>query len=700
MFPKLFTIHYSLFTIHYSLIYLSGDILSRKKWVVSHCDKDLAATIAENCGIEPFAAFLLCARGMTDEFEIESFLYDTDLIDPFTLPDMEKACERIHNAIENGEKITVFGDYDADGVTSTALLYSYLLKNGASVDYYIPDRTGEGYGMNTDAIDALKARGTSLIVTVDNGISALEEVNHANALGLDVVITDHHKAGEALPNAVAVVDPHREDCYCEFREWAGVGVAFKLICALDGSEGYSLLEEYGDIVALGTVADIVSLKSENRIIVRSGVAFMNAALNDGSLRKGFKALIEVSGSQGSLDATSLAFRFAPRINAAGRMGSAERALKLLLTDDIREACALAEEISEANAQRQAIEGDITKEAIEIIEKNPHIKYNRVIVVEGKGWHQGVIGIVASRLVEKYGKPCIVITENDGVGKGSGRSLGEFSLYDALSYCADSLVQYGGHTLAAGLTVEKENIEIFREKINEYAKKTDIPVATLNIDCKLNPASISTELLSSIALLEPYGAENPSPVFGLYNMEIGSLQPVGNGKHLRLNVKKNGYTLSAIMFSQSLEGFPFSEGDKVDLAIKLSENEYMGKVKVNIQVKDIKLSGSNDEKLLLAERDYEDFSKGESLEKGKLFVDRDFCGKIYKYIKSNNGWKYSAELLCHRLGLSEDYYLSCKVGLDILSQLGIVVLKDGKYYLPKENVKNPLENSPIFKRATE
>ncbi len=673
--------------------------MSRKKWVVADCNKEIAADIAENCGIEPFAALLLCARGMTDEFEIESFLYDTELIDPFTLPDMEKACERIHKALETGEKITVFGDYDADGVTSTALLYSYLSEKGASVDYYIPDRTGEGYGMNLSAVDALKERGTSLIITVDNGISAIEEIEYAKTLGIEVVVTDHHRVGEVLPDAVAVVDPHRTDCYCEFREWAGVGVAFKLICALDNSEGYELLEQYGDIIALGTVADIVSLKSENRIIVRSGVAFMNAALQDGTLRKGFKALISESAIQTPLDANSLAFRFAPRINAAGRMGSAERALKLLLTDDLKEACELAAEISEANAQRQAVESEITGEAIEIIEKNPHIKYKRVIVVEGEGWHQGVIGIVASRLVEKYGKPCIVISENDGIGKGSGRSLGEFSLYDALSYCNSCLVQFGGHILAAGLTVEKSNIDIFRDRINQYAKEQENPVAVLNIDCKLNPASISTELISSISLLEPYGAENPSPIFGLYNMEIGSVQPVGNGKHLRLNIKKKGYSLSAILFSTTLEEFSFAEGDKVDLAVKLTENEYMGKVKVNIQVKDIKLSGSNDEKILTAQRDYEDFYAGESLDEDKIFVDRDFCGKIYKYIKQNNGWRYSAELLCHRLGLGEDYLLSCKIALDVLTELGIVLLDGEKYVLPKGNVKNSLENSEIFKRAT-
>ncbi len=675
-----------------------GDILSRKKWVIAQSDKERAADIAENCGIEPFAAFLLCSRGMTDEFEVESFLYDTDLIDPFTLPDMDKACQRILDAMEKGEKITVFGDYDADGVTSTALLYSYLLSQGASVDYYIPDRTGEGYGMNNCAIDTLKQRNTSLIITVDNGISAIEEIAYAKSLGIDVVVTDHHKVGEVLPDAVAVVDPHREDSLCEFSEWAGVGVAFKLVSALSGDDGYEILDRYGDIIALGTVADIVSLKGENRIIVRSGVAFMNACIEDGTIRKGFSALIEESGNQQSLDASSLAFRLAPRINAAGRMGSAERALKLILTEDSEEAIDIAKEISDANAQRQAIEAGITEEAIEIIEKNPGIKYNRVIVVSGENWHQGVIGIVASRLTEKYGKPCIVISKNDGVGKGSGRSIDGFSLYDALSYCSEILVQFGGHVLAAGLTVNEDEIDEFIKKINEYAKLSEQPVSTLNIDCKLNPASINTEILSAIKILEPFGAENPQPLFGLYGMEIASIQPVGNGKHLRLTVRKNGCSISAILFSATAEDFPYAIGDKVDLAVKLSENEYMGKVKVNVQIRDIKLSNFSDDTVISAEQDYENFYLGEEIEENKIRVDREFCGKVYKFIKSNNGWNYSAELLCHRLGLSDEFVLSCKISLDVLQELGTILYKDGKYILPTENIKTSLENSEIFRKV--
>ena len=674
--------------------------MNRKKWVVSSCDRDAAATIAENCGVEPFAAFLLCSRGMTDEFEIESFLYDTDLIDPYTLPDMEKAVERVNQALENGERITVFGDYDCDGVTSTALLYSYLSSRGANVDYYIPDRSGEGYGMNLGAIDQLKNRGTNVIITVDNGISAVEEIAYAKALGIDVVVTDHHRVGDVLPDAVAVVDPHREDCFCEFSDWAGVGVAFKLVSALDDSEGYELLEQYGDIIALGTVADIVSLKGENRIIVRSGIAFMNAALEDGTLRTGLKALLDASGSTGVLDSSSVAYRIAPRVNAAGRMGSAERALKLLLTADINEAQEIAEEVSDANAQRQATETEITASAIEYIENAPEIKNKRVIVVDGDDWHQGVIGIVASRLVEKYGKPCIVVSKSGDVAKGSGRSIDGFSLYDALSYCSDILVQYGGHVLAAGLTVDSDKIDAFREKINEYAANAGAAIPTLKIDCKLNPSSINIDMLSSLQVLEPFGAENPQPLFGLYNMEITAVQPVGGGKHLRLTVKRKNSIVTVIMFSVTLEEFPYKVGDIVDMAVKLTENEYQGKVQVSIQAKAIKLSGVDDDEVIASIHTYEDFCAVENISdelKSIISVNRELCGNVYKFVKANNGWSFSAEVLCYRLGLPPKRIAACQISLDALTELGILILKDGKYTIPDQTVKNPLENSKIFQK---
>lgn len=674
--------------------------LSRKKWIVSECDKDLAATLAENCGVEPFAALLLCARGMTDEFEVESFLYDTDLSDPFLLPDMQKAVERILCALENGEKITVFGDYDADGVTSTALMYSYLSSRGANVDYYIPDRDSEGYGMNTGALDILKERGTSLVITVDNGISAVNEIEYAAQLNIDVVVTDHHIPGDILPSAAAVVDPHRTDFVSDFSDWAGVGVAFKVICALDGTDGYELLEKYGDIVAVGTVADIVSLKGENRIIVRSGVAFINAAVSDGTLRKGLRALIETSGGE-KTDASSLAFRIAPRINAAGRMGSAERAVKLLLTDDETEAKSLAEEVSSANTLRQSTELQIADAAVDFVESNPDIKHRRVIVVEGDEWHRGVIGIVASRLTDKYGKPCIVISKSGGTAKGSGRSIGDFSLFDALSYCSDVLERFGGHKSAAGLTVATDKISAFRDKINEYAAISEPPVPVINIDCKLNPAALSTDMVSSLEILEPFGADNPAPVFGLYNMEITAVQPVGSGKHMRITVRRKNNSLTVIMFSVTPGDFPFNIGDKVDLAVKLGTSEFRGKTQLSVQVKAIKFSGSDDDAVIGSMVDYDDFCAGVNLSESareNICVDRDFCGKIYKFVKNYGGWNFSSEVLCKRLGLSENKIAACQTALDIFNELGVLEYNNGKYKLPETGVKSALENSEIFKRA--
>ena len=672
--------------------------MNRKKWIVSESNRDIAAEIAENCGVDPFAAYLLVARGLTDEFLVESFLYDTDIIDPFLLPDMEKACERIKSAIHNGEKITVFGDYDADGVTSTALLYSYLSKNGANVDYYIPDRAGEGYGMNIDAIESLKERGISLIITVDNGISAIEEIRKAKELSIDVVVTDHHQCSEVLPEAVAVVDPHRKDSDIEFREWAGVGVAFKLVSALADCDAYDLLDEYGDILAIGTIADIVSLKGENRILVRSGLSVLNDSYQNSTLRKGLKALIDESGTNKNMTSMSAAFRIAPRINAAGRMGSANRAIKLLLTDDTEEATLLASEIGSANSERQSTESGITESAEKYIEEHPEIKFARVIVVDGEDWHQGVIGIVASRLCEKYGKPCIVISKSGDIAKGSGRSVEGFSLYDALFYCKDILVQYGGHKLAAGLTVETKNIDEFRALVNEYAEKNASALPVLKLDCKLNPASVSLDLLSSISILEPFGAENPQPLFGLFGMKITGIQPVGSNKHIRLTVNKNGVNLPVMLFSVAPEDFPYCVSDVIDLAIRLSQNEYMGETKVSIQVKDIKLSTMDDDKVQESLLLYESFRRGDILteeQKKILLPDRDFCGNIYRFLRANNGFSANEEILCYRLGLKEEKIATLKIALDMFIELQVINFQNGKYFLPAEQKKVVLENSVLY-----
>ena len=403
--------------------------------------------------------------------------------------------------------------------------------------YYIPNRHTEGYGLSYGAIDKLSMMGVKLIITVDNGISAVEEAKYINELEMELIVTDHHLPSDTLPQAVAVVDPHREDCNLEFKDYAGVGVAYKLICALEGEEN-GVTDSFVDLVTIGTVADVMPLIKENRELVRRGVRLI--ADSD---RSGIQALIEVAGlSERRMTSTTVAFGICPRINAAGRMGSADRAIRLLLSDDYEEATFLAQEINDENVTRQQTEQEILNQAVEQIKRNPNWIYQNVLVVAGEGWHDGVVGIVASRLVEKYGKPTLVITVDGEEAKGSGRSIDGFNLYDALSHCGDCLTHFGGHTLAAGIGLKTENIGDFRKAINRYADGIEMPYPIQNIDFKLNPAYVNVEMLNAIEQLEPFGAGNPQPIFGLYNMTITDIQPIGNGKHLRVILERNGVSL--------------------------------------------------------------------------------------------------------------------------------------------------------------
>lgn len=669
--------------------------MSRKKWIVSGCDKDVAAHIAESCGIEPFTAYLLCSRGYTDEFAVDSYLYDDDICDPYLLPDMERAVGAVREAIQSGKRVTVFGDYDADGVTATALLYMYLKSKGANVDFYIPDRAVEGYGMNRDAIAFLKNRGTQFIITVDNGISADGEVKYAKELGIETVITDHHRPGGVLPDALAVVDPHREDYAGNFKDWAGVGVAFKLVCALEDCDCEKILGEYSDIIALGTIADIVALKGENRVLVRRGIEHINRRE-----RIGLKALKAAAGLDGrKTTSISAAFTLAPRINAAGRMGCAHRALRLLVTSSLEEADILSGEICAANDLRKKEESDIERAALRQITENPAIGYERVIVVDGENWHQGVIGIVASHLCDMFGKPVIVISRDGASAKGSGRSTGGFSLYEALSAVSAALDRFGGHNLAAGMSLPSENIELFRRKINEYAAQNEPSFPTLNIDCKINPASLKLELLGALDLLEPYGAGNHPPLFGLFNMQIVNIQPVGNGRHIKLNLQKGGSNVTAMFFGVSADEFMYCRGDFVDLAVRLDKSEYMGENKLSVHVKNIRFAGADDEEALKCKDLYERFKRGESLSlegRLKLKPDRELQENLYRHIKSGDGSFLDAELLCKRLALEPSRAAAVSVALDVFFELSLIeYTADSKKAVPVYGVKADLNRSRIL-----
>ncbi len=610
-----------------------------RKWEVRPLDKERAAAFAQTYGVPFFLAMLMNIRGLDDAAHLREFLGEGEpLSDPFLLKDMDKAAARITRAVDNMEKIAVYGDYDADGVTSTAMLYSYLETRGADVIFYIPQREGEGYGMNIGAVEYLKEQGVSLIVTVDNGISSVQEVARANELGIDVVVTDHHRPQEILPDAVAVVDAYRPDDTSPYKHFSGVGIAFKLLMALEDGAGdvEDLLEAYSDLAAIGTIGDIVPLTGENRTLIRAGLERLSQ-----SDRPGVQALLENAGIAGkALTSTNVTFTLVPRINATGRMGAPERAVRLLISGYEEEAEVLSEEICADNEERRRVEAEIAEAAFADIEAKGYMK-DRVVVVDGENWHHGVIGIVASRVTERCGKPCMIISRGETEAKGSGRSIEGFSLFEAICACGDLLIKFGGHPMAAGITLKPENIEAFRKRINQYAAEhfPQMPTQTVTLDCKLNPAALSVSMAQSLTQLEPFGNGNPQPVFGLFNMELSNVTPVGGGGHLRLTLEKNGAVITAMRFNTKPEELPYHIGDKIDLAVQLEAREFRGQPSLTVIVRDMKFAAFNTEKNIASLASFEKWQRGEVLsaeDKNRLYPDRACLAAIYRALRTVNG----------------------------------------------------------------
>ncbi len=674
-----------------------------KKWSVSPLDKTRAAQIAEEMQCPALLAMLLDIRGFHTKEEIDG-LFDVSnaFADPFLLRDMDKAAARIQQAMEDFETICVYGDYDADGVTSTAMLYSYLESCGANVTFYIPLREQEGYGLNTDALDHLHSRGVRLIVTVDNGVSSIDEVEYAAGLGIDVVITDHHRPRDILPKAAAVVDPHRVDCTYPFKDLSGVGVTFKLITALEGTEAdlTALLENYADLAAIGTVGDIVSLTGENRALVQAGLPLLSR-----SDRPGICALLDLAGMSGrELSSTNVAFTIVPRINATGRIGASDRAVRLLLAEDMEQAYSLARDICSDNDARKNIETEITEKALQLLQDEPQRIYDRVIVVEGEDWHHGVIGIVSSRITELFGKPSIVISYTGEEAKASGRSVEGFSLFDAVCHCAPLLTKYGGHPMAAGFSMPAEHIDAFRREINGFAASlpADMPPQTVHLDCKLNPAALTVDMPKQIACLEPFGTDNPLPVFGLYGMELKEIIPMGGGNHLRLRFERNHGTVQCLKFRTALQDFPYQPGDLLDLAVTLEVNTYRGAENLSVLIKDMKLSCANEEETLVEYRMYEKVKRGEPLTQDAVLhmtPSREEFAVLYRFLKSSGGWQYHILSLLERLpGICLSKLL---LALEVLQERDLIdKTQDGdicRIVLKPAKGKADLFGSPVLRR---
>ena len=557
----------------------------RKKWEFYNTDEKKITELSEKYNINKLLATILVNRNVVKKEDIDLFLKPTrnNFHDPLLMPDMKIALNRILKAIKNKEKIIIYGDYDVDGITSTTVLKNFLEERGLHVDSYIPNRLDEGYGLNNDALDTIVKKGYNLMITVDCGISAVDEIDYANTLGIETIITDHHEPGEKLPNAIAVVDAKRKDSCYPCRDLAGVGVVFKLIQAIGQSLGLDEKEylKYLDIVCIGTISDIVPLVDENRVIAKLGLLLVEQTRN-----MGLKSILISSGYK-KIDSNTISFGVAPRINASGRMGHQEEALELFLSNDLDTVTKLTNNLSGYNLKRQEIEREIYNEALNKIEKDGLYNDN-VLVVTGNNWHHGVIGIVASKITEKYFKPTILLSFDDDYGKGSGRSIPGFDLHNALLKCEDSLYKFGGHAMAVGVTVEKDKISKFKHDLQKIAKESHIEEITpiIKIDAELSLNEVSKEEIDSLKLLEPFGEGNKMPLFAFRNLKIDSIRALSDGKHLKLTLQDNNSIIDCIGFNMGELADEYRIGDKIDVVGVLEINSFNGLDNIQINLKDV------------------------------------------------------------------------------------------------------------------
>lgn len=723
------------------MVYIMNTIITKeKKWIIKDDSGAQAASaiakIADKLNIHPIVARLLYNRGYTDVRAVRSFIsMESEMLcNPFLMKDIDKGIKRIHSAIKNQETITVYGDYDVDGVTSVCTLYLYLKSKGARINYYIPNRSGEGYGVSNVAIDQIKERGTKLIITVDTGITANEEVEYAKSLGIDVVVTDHHECHLDIPKAEAVINPHRPDCTYPFKELAGVGVVFKVISAYEekyfgktrGTAALKIFNDYADLVAIGTIADVMPIKNENRIIVSYGLKMIESterpglvALMDASVSKD-SARAERHKKRSKITSGYIGYTIAPRINAAGRIRSAEIAVELFLSTEINEAKRIAEELCLANKERQNEENTIMKEAYEKIEAM-NLDKDPVIVLDADTWHHGVIGIVSSRITEKYSKPSILVSfegndasspSPDDVGKGSGRSIKGLNLVDALCYCSEHLVKFGGHELAAGLSVTRGELDTFRKMINEYARESLAEcdtMPTVEADCLIDFKDVNITLAQQLQKLEPYGSGNAMPSFVMRDIWVNEISPVSDGKHTRLVLSNGTSTITAMYFSNSPESLGIYNGDKIDVLFNLDINEWLGKKSAQLIVKDIKLAHNGAENGVTASERFAEIWNGATFTKEEdILPTRDDFVTVYKFVvfAARAGFDtFSHRELCIKLSQGADNanigYIKLKVIIMVLKELNLVGIEDLENEVYRFTVrysqKTNLDKSSILRR---
>ncbi len=725
---------------------LQKEISKERVWLTNIPDtkeaNDAVAAISKHLGVNTIIAKLLYNRGFADPVSAGAFVRMENEIfrNPFEMADMSKGVSRLETAIEEGQKITVYGDYDVDGVTSVCTLYLYLKSLGANVEHYIPNRAGEGYGVSVQAIDSIKDNGTKLIITVDTGITANDEVAYAKTLGIDFIITDHHECRSELPEAFAVINPHRPDCRYPFKELAGVGVVFKFICAYEEyrtkdtrlNATLKIIKEYADLVAIGTIADVMPIKEENRIIVKYGLNMI-----ENTTRVGLAALIDVSSGKNDskkndkldrirrrrktkITSSFIGFTLAPRINAAGRVRSATLAVELFLSNNYHEAVKIAEQLCAANKERQAEENKIMQEAYQKIE-SLDIEKNPVIVLDADDWHHGVIGIVSSRITEKYSRPSILVSfegneeegGSDNVGKGSGRSIKGMNLVDALCYCSDHLVKFGGHELAAGLSVTRDQLPLFVEKINEFARnnlseKDMIPV--VEADCEIDFKDANLQMAESLQILEPYGVGNPVPQFIMKNVIVSEITGVSENKHTRFIFTNGRNSISAMYFSNSPESLGIHHGDRVDVLFSIVINEWQERKSVQLIIRDIKVAVSIEDQNKKNRQRFEEIKAGANFSiTENVLPDREDFVAVYKFIQNSlhsGSDSFSHKELLSKLASFEPKlkigYVKLKFIIMVFREMNLVQIdeereEEYRFALHYSTTKKNLNKSSILKR---
>lgn len=636
-----------------------------KKWLCSPAPAGVNNEITAQFG--ELLGGVMLSRGITTLDRAREFFGCSSLSDPLLMKDMESTVDVIRQALDEGKKITVYGDYDCDGVTSTAMLYGYLDAMGAEVEYYIPDRS-EGYGMNIPALEKILDQGTELIITVDNGVSAVEEAEYIRQRGAQLVITDHHQPPQELPVCAACVNPHRQDDNSPFKELCGAGVVLKLLCALEEDEEF-VMEQYAELAAVGTIGDVMPLVGENRYIVRRGIEDIRASQNIGIDR-----LLRTAGvSPESVDATAVAFSICPRINAAGRIAAADKAVQLLMADSPEQAGLLSEELNLMNENRRAEETRIMEDVSRQLESDPSILRERVLVVSGEGWHHGVIGIVAARMLEKYGKPVLMISVENGEARGSARGVDGFSIYKLLDRCSRVLTKFGGHPKAGGFSLPADRVEDFRQMVYAFCRECypKMPEYTVSADMEITGDLLTEEALNSLSQLEPCGEGNQRPVFLLRNCTVESKRALKDGRYTSFELRSGGVKLKALCFGIPFAKFHPEQGSMVDIIAAAELNEFRGVKSVTLKVQEIRPSGFREDRFFAAQRTYEEISRGEGCDSRlapRVIPDRNALMAVYDLLRKYGG-AMSAEELCI-YGGSDLNYCMLRIALDTFASAGM------------------------------